>query len=322
MIQPGLKTMWHYRIAGLAVTSEISLPGMLPSGAIGSDADVVIRRAAVPADLVAATSRGPDWAMEEGRFLLVIAGVTRILIGGGREIAFDMEATAEDGDVAIFLLGTAFGILLQQRGHLVLHASAVAVNGRAVLFCGPSGAGKSTLAAALSRQACSFVTDDVCHVAFDAEGRPTVAPDGRMLKLWTDAVDHLSLGRTKGDAVRGRMEKYYVPPTRISEPSGLPLAAVYFLHEAQPPLTVAIERVNVAEAAPLLAANAYRPLLTEKMGLVNSYFFDAAKVWRHAQLFRLTRPRDFAFMPQVVGDLDAHWRALGLLPVTSTQGTP
>jgi Coenzyme PQQ synthesis protein D (PqqD) len=42
----------------------------------------------------------------------------------------------------------------------ILHASAVGVDGRCVVFCGERGAGKSTLAAALVAAGAEFVTDD------------------------------------------------------------------------------------------------------------------------------------------------------------------
>lgn len=44
----------------------------------------------------------------------------------------------------------AASIALPRRGCLILHSSAVAVNGRALVFAGQSGAGKSTIAAALA----------------------------------------------------------------------------------------------------------------------------------------------------------------------------
>ena len=47
-----------------------------------------------------------------------------------------------EGDVRAYLLGTAIGALLHQRGLLPLHASAVEVNGRAVAFIAPAGHGK------------------------------------------------------------------------------------------------------------------------------------------------------------------------------------
>ena len=85
----------------------------------------------------------------------------RFLMHAGREIIFEAEDAAQH-EAAIFLLGSAFGILLHQRGHFVLHASAIVVRGQAVLLCGPSGCGKSTLAAALVDRGYSFVNDDVC----------------------------------------------------------------------------------------------------------------------------------------------------------------
>ena len=124
------------------------------------------------------------------------------------------EAPAREADIPIFILGTVFGILLHQREQIVLHASAVRVNGKAVLFCGPSGAGKSTLAAALAQRGYPLVTDDFCTLTVDGAGAPLVHPDGRQLKLWAQAIDRLDLAQQRGERVRDCLEKYYVEPAR------------------------------------------------------------------------------------------------------------
>ena len=66
-------------------------------------------------------------------------------------------------------------MLLQQRGYLVLHASAVAAGGTAVAFLGHAGWGKSTTAAALYAQGYGLVTDDVLAVEMSS-GRLMVPP--------------------------------------------------------------------------------------------------------------------------------------------------
>ncbi len=120
-------------------------------------------------------------------------------------VAPESDATA--ADIPIFILGTVFGILLHQREQIVLHASAVRVNGKAVLFCGASGAGKSTLAAALAQRGYPLVTDDFCTLTADGQGAPLVHPDGRQLKLWAQAIDRLDLAQQRGERVRAQPGK-------------------------------------------------------------------------------------------------------------------
>jgi hypothetical protein len=74
-----------------------------------------------------------------------------------------------------------FAAVLQ--GLEVLHASAVAIDGKAVVLCGDSGSGKTSLALALCRDGAAFLTDDVLAVErVEGEliahpGAPVVAVD-------------------------------------------------------------------------------------------------------------------------------------------------
>ncbi len=53
----------------------------------------------------------------------------------------------------------------------VVHGTAVALAGRALLIVGPSGAGKSSLALQLMALGAGLVSDDLTHVSCDASGR-------------------------------------------------------------------------------------------------------------------------------------------------------
>ncbi len=298
----------RYRIAGLAVSSDAEMPGLYADAPGAEAADVVVGRADVPLSLEDASAVGPTWAMAPGRFLLRVPGIARFLLTEGRAIAYQAEAAAEPGDVAAFLLGTAFGILLHQRGLVVLHASGVEIDGRAALFLGASGAGKSTLAAALGRRGHALVTDDFCVVRLNAEGRPVVSPDGRLPKLWAQAIKQLDLAGGQGQPVRGRLAKFYtepVAPATGADP--LPVGPVYALRDARGPLKPGIERPSVVDAALLLRQNAYRPRLITQMGHAERYFRVAAAIGNHGGVFHLTRPLDFAALPATIDALERHW---------------
>jgi hypothetical protein len=297
----------RYRIAGLTVSSDVEMPGLHADASLAETPDVVIQSASVCETLEDAASAGPTWAIAADRFLLRVPGVARFLLIGGRTIGYQPEPAAQPGDVAAFLIGTAFGILLHQRGLVVLHASGVELNGRAALFLGASGAGKSTLAAALAQRGYRLVTDDFCVVKFGADGRPMVNPDGRLPKLWAQAIAHLGLGDRQGRAVRGRVAKFYVEQTSPARAQPLPVGPVYALREARGPHRPGIERPNVVDAALLLRQNAYRPRLIDQLEQRSLYFRMAAAIANGSGVFFLTRPLDFADMATTIDRLERHW---------------
>jgi hypothetical protein len=302
--------VFGYCISGLSVLSDMPLPGLIPAMLQGAP-QVEILAAPLPDAFDAPEAVGPNWQLSGDRLLIEAPGVVRMLLTGGRTLNYAMAPGAAAEDAAIFLSATGFGILLQQRGRIVLHASAVRVGTDAVLFCGASGAGKSTLAAALGNQGYPLVADDFCSVTL-RDDRPWVEADARQHKLWRQAIDRLSLDARGKAAVRPNIAKYHVEPPAVSG-GPLPVAAVYGLQELRPPRGAGIDRPNRAEAMLLVRGNAYRPRLVAPMGQRRLYFDAAASIVRHAGVFTLTRRLDFAVMDEVIGWLEGQWGELRLL---------
>jgi len=301
-------------VSGLVVASEIELPCRLAD--VGATPDVTIRNAETPTELANAVEAGPTWRIAGDRFLIRVPGVARFLLTQGREITFEIEDGAPPEDVAVFIIGTVFGILLHQRQQIVLHASAVRVGDKAVLFCGASGAGKSTMAAALNQKGYPLLTDDVCAIDVDATGALVAHSDGRRLKLWEHAIKGLDLADRKVGAVRQRLEKFYVEPNEPTSES-LPLGAVYVLREERAPFKAGIEQPNVVDAALFVRRNAYRPRLVAAMAQKDRYFRSAAAIAAGPGVFLLTRPLAFKALPGVIDSLEDHWTKIGLIGATS-----
>ena len=309
--------MHNYRIAGLAVMSEIALPGAIPVPPV-SDADILIRRRPVPQGLEGAYIRGVTWEVAGEDFLLRLDGIGRLLACGGRTLDVESAAGADPEDIVPFLLSTGLGVLLHQRGGLVLHAAAVARDGRAYAFCGRGGIGKSTLAAALCRSGCGFVGDDIALVDAGSRGHPVVWPDGRQMKLFDTTIQHLGLAARRKDAVRTGVPKYFVEPPTLPEDGdsvaaeGTPLAALYILRDLEPPHSEGIERLPPLDAAQLLLNHSYRRRLVLALARsgANGQVTSTAEILRHVPVFRLTRPRDLARLNGVVARLMDHWQHL------------
>jgi HprK-related kinase A len=153
---------------------------------------------------------------------------------------FMRKAVAIDGDYMLpdavplpfdqGLLAAEMGMNLQMalgwRRHLLLHASAVERNGRALIMTGLSGSGKSTLSALLGQRGWRFMGDE--FVLLNLESGAAV-PFPRLISLKNSAIAAMQLavpegrfgplmaGTPKGDI------RHLVPPAeaiaRMNEPA-------------------------------------------------------------------------------------------------------
>ena len=163
-------------------------------------------------ELAGAPGADPTWwRATRGQLVLDIEGVARYSVNRGHEIIIDPAAGAGHDLVGTFLFGSAFGGLFHQRQLLPLHASAVEVNGEAVLFLGHTGAGKSTMAAALRRRGHKVVTDDIAVVSYNGRAGPYLSPGIPRLKLKSDAARQLGEEVGSLHEVTGDEGKYYLP---------------------------------------------------------------------------------------------------------------
>ena len=302
---------YRYLCCGLRVQADLPLPGLCERPEEqGAPTDVRIQRGAVPdapARRAIEGGRGPTWVASGDELLLEVPGVVRFQLAAGGGIVYEPAPGRTPHDFAAFLMGSAFGALLHQRGCLVLHGSAIETGGGAALFCGVSGIGKSSLAAALSAAGYPLIADDMCAIRF-GEGAPTLPNDGRSLKLWADAAGHLKAAT--GEQVRRGIGKYWVTPAASHVGGGaIPVRRIYFLRDAQPPHAAGIERLSAVDGAELLQRAAYRRRLIRVLGQEAHWLQQSVQLLGHAEAFWFTRERRLEALPESVAMLNAHWNA-------------
>lgn len=114
---------------------------------------------------------------------LTLPDIGQFHIRNGQTIEVQHPSTVSDELLGLYLLGSAMGCILHQRGLIPLHISTVLINGQAWGFTAPSGTGKSTLGARLHHFAgCPMVSDDVAAL-YKIDGQPHVAGGPPLMKL-------------------------------------------------------------------------------------------------------------------------------------------
>ena len=134
-------------------------------------------------------------------------------------------------DTATYLLGPILGFVLGLRGTHCLHASVIAVEGKAVALLGPAGAGKSTTAAAFAKRGYPVLSDDVAAV-LHRYSRFLIQPAYPRIRLWPSSVESLYGTPEALPRITPTWDKRHLDLTQNGyrfQTSPLPLAAIYHL---------------------------------------------------------------------------------------------
>lgn len=222
----------------------------------------------------------------------------------GTDARFVPDPTADPTEVEKLRRGAVRLLLTHLAGGIPLHASAVAVDGAAVVFVGGAGHGKSTLAAAFCEiLGASLLGDDAVTIERSGDGYDVVALEENH---WLDAAAARALGRP--DDVG---EEKVPLPTRRADVARAPLVMIAHLVFDAPGERSESEG---ARLVPVLGLDAVSGLLAQ----LTRFVFDDPEIARRdlrslaglvdrTAIVRLERPRRLDLLREtaelVAGDL-------------------
>ena len=150
----------------------------------------------------------------DNQLTLNIPDIAKFFITNGKQIFISKtsENYSIEEPIRTYLLGSAIGALLIQRGILLFHGNSLEKNGKAIICLGDSGVGKSTIAYQLMKNGWNLISDDL--VALDSDGN--VLPGIPRIKLWEDAVSHFGLNTNQLPRVAKGFNKFLITKESIN----------------------------------------------------------------------------------------------------------
>ena len=321
----------RYSIYGLNLRSSYQFRAPLPvsdrtdSGPYGPDGGLrgvgfrlcLAKRTEAPpeTDRIYA-SRGKNPEGESGvelyatadRYVMRFPGVADFMVAPS-SIDCRLVATESPYLVDICLLGYVLTFYAESLGISAIHAGAVEIGGRAVLFSADSTGGKSTIVASFVAAGAPLLADDIAALELEA-GRAICHRSYPQFRMTDEQVASFvrpqpgsSLARTdEFDIIHPDFPKVGVPAERVGTfgERSLPLAAVYLLQrEAQNAGPVTVESVAPTEALMHLIRNSFLAELVDATELRSGRLARLSRVVSSVPVRRLRYPTGYDILPDV-----------------------
>jgi hypothetical protein len=297
-----------YSVAGLTIAGEWPLPELSEVGTSGADWVVEIApdrqggrfRTLVHRD---GDPDGPSWCIirrdREDRYLIRFPKLADfVVLLSERRIVCHPDRSTDERTARHLLLDQVIPRVLAMDGGMVLHASAIIVDERAVAFVGPTGAGKSTVAASFVADGARLLADDFVPLSENAGGFLAV-PSYPGLRLWPDSIRAFARRGDSVVAVAPGSEKrrlVFQAPERASKPSRL--AAIVTLADASDEVEIDVRRLPRRSGFMAVYPQTFR---LERSGRdrQRDEFDRFARLAESTAIFRLEYPRGYGHLPEV-----------------------
>jgi hypothetical protein len=287
--------VYTYAVHGLTIAVPFRCPELVSSDGV-PDVSVLVGPIHPPASV------WPSYAGSPDQLVLALVDVGRFLVRQGREVTMEPLPGVDADALRPYLLGSCLAAVLQQRGVLPLHASAVQSARGAIVILGGAGAGKSSLAAAFVRSGLSLIADDLCAIVPDSDGWPVVLPGPRRLKLREDAVERLGIDGGQAEPLVDGRRKFSVPvPPQRSAPAGARVQAMYVLLPSEG-VDMRIEALEGGDRVAALTGQTFRSQFLDWLSRRGDHFHQVVAAAR-APVFLVRRPENPALIEQLAQDI-------------------
>jgi len=235
----GHETRSWYRSAGLSIMSAVALDELaLPAAPGVADLTIELIGERRASEFASSTHHVLTIGEEGAPWLEVLRGddgylarwpekLDVLIPDGGRQMLVHERGPLGDS-LPRLLLCQAMSFVLAAHGREGMHASAVEIDGRAIVISGQSGRGKSTLATALCQEGARLLADDLTSIRLTDEGIPIVDPGSHRTWMWRELAVQMVDGGERRELERSH--KIAVGGERIAaaqEP--VPIGAFYLL---------------------------------------------------------------------------------------------
>lgn len=258
---------------------------MLNNGSYGLFENIRLNEGSIPNTKSSTIQLYPNLGLNANKVIVEFENTGTFYISNGNQIVYNFIANKLSFND--YLHSFITGLLLFQRGHLLLHGNSCIWTDQHIAFCGESGVGKSSLAAQFHKNGALFFCDEI--ICFDKLSNITL-PGFPFLRLWKNDLDYNKFNSSLVSKLWNNEEKYKLDTSSQRVDVDKELDILIYLETDDSLNSPQLKEVTGTEKVTTFWSSYYqRPVIDsiELTAQFNQQSFDILKTLR---VFKLKRP--------------------------------